>query len=237
MSVTPELRVSGLTVTYGGLHAVDGLDLEVHKGEVVSILGANGAGKSSTCRAVIGLVRSSGSVELVGRRLERQPAHVRAAAGIGFVPEGRHVVAPLTVLENLQLGGYRCSREDRREGLNRVHALFPILRERGNQASGMLSGGEQQMLAIGRALMSRPKVLVLDEPSMGLAPAIVKLVFESLVEVAATGVAVLVAEQNTGRVTAVADRVYLLRLGEVVAAGPASDFNDAAEVARLYFGG
>jgi branched-chain amino acid transport system ATP-binding protein len=162
---------------------------------------------------------------------------VRAAAGIGFVPEGRHVVAPLTVLENLQLGGYRCSRQDRREGLNRVHALFPILRERGNQASGMLSGGEQQMLAIGRALMSRPKVLVLDEPSMGLAPAIVKLVFESLVEVAATGVAVLVAEQNTGRVTAVADRVYLLRLGEVVAAGPASDFNDAAEVARLYFGG
>jgi branched-chain amino acid transport system ATP-binding protein len=237
MSATPELRVCGLTVTYGGVHALAGLDLEVHKGEVVSILGANGAGKSSTCRALIGLVRSSGSVELAGRRLGRQPAHVRAAAGIGFVPEGRHVIAPLTVLENLQLGGYRSSREDRREALDRVHALFPILQERGNQASGMLSGGEQQMLAIGRALMSRPKVLVLDEPSMGLAPAIVKLVFESIVEVAATGVAVLVAEQNTGRATAVADRVYVLRLGGVVAAGPASDFSDAAEVAHLYFGG
>lgn len=233
----PELAVNGLTVRYGSLTAVRGLDLRVADGKILALVGANGAGKSSTVSAIMGFTAAEGSVRVDGRELLSMRTYRRSSAGVGLVPEGRQVFAPLTVKENLLLGGYRLSRTHRADALDEVCRLFPILRERAKQLAGMLSGGEQQMLAIGRALMGRPRILLIDEPSMGLSPIVAKDVFAKIAAVAAIGTAVLVAEQDANRARQIADDLCLLRLGEVVARGAAATFGNVDDLAARYFGG
>jgi branched-chain amino acid transport system ATP-binding protein len=220
------LELDDLHVRYGGIQAVRGVSLSVDPGEVLVVLGANGAGKTSSLRAVAGLVPSTGSIRWEGRDLGRYAPHRRARAGLVLVPEGRRVFAPLTVEENLLLGAYRCSREQRRTGLAAAYEMFPRLLERRASPSGLLSGGEQQMLAIGRALMSGPRVVLMDEPSMGLAPAIVEDVMDAVARIAGQGVAVLMVEQNAVAALEVAHRAVVMERGVVALQG------DAAAIAR-----
>lgn len=239
--LTPEepggLRLRGLRVSYGGVEALRGLDLDVRPGRLVGLVGANGAGKSSALRAAMGLVPGRGSVEAGGRELLGSSASRRAAAGVSFVPEGRGVVTTMTVEENLLLGAYRRRSRALAASRREVCDLFPVLHERRAQSAGTLSGGEQQMLAVGRALMARPSILVLDEPSMGLAPVIATEVFRALRTIADGSAAVLVSDENARLVLGVADHVHVLRLGEVVAEGPPEHFADAATLGKHYFGG
>jgi branched-chain amino acid transport system ATP-binding protein len=230
------LELCGVDVSYGVVPALRGVDLTVGAGEVVALLGANGAGKTTLLRTVSGLVAAGGGkVLLDGASLRGLAVHEVAARGVGHVPEGRRVFARMTVVENLLMGAYR-DRRRAREGLDAVYALFPLLSERATQRAGTLSGGEQQMLAIGRALMARPRLLLLDEPSMGLAPLVVAKIFETVGRINADGVAVLLVEQNAASALAVAARGYVLETGRVAAADSARALLADDRVRRAYLG-
>jgi branched-chain amino acid transport system ATP-binding protein len=231
------LDVRGLEVRYGGIRAVKGIDFEVGEGELVCLIGANGAGKSSTLRALSGLVPSApGAVTFDGRDLADVPVFRRARAGLVMVPEGRGVFAQLSVDENLSMGAYTRADREVASDRSRVFDLFPRLAERRRQAAGTLSGGEQQMLAIGRALMSRPKLLALDEPSMGLAPIIAQKILEVIRDINRAGVTVLLVEQNARGALALSHRAYVMESGEVVLHGEASALLADPRVRRAYLG-
>jgi branched-chain amino acid transport system ATP-binding protein len=232
------LEVSGLEVRYGALHAVRGIDLKLQVGQVAVVLGSNGAGKTSTMNAICGSLKPhAGTVRLDGRDITGKRSHVAAGLGLVQVPEGRHIIGPLSVEENLQLGAYRTrSRSRVRELLAEMYELFPILGERRHTAGGLLSGGEQQMLAFGRALMSEPKTLLLDEPSMGLAPIIVDKIIESVALIAQRGLSILMVEQNALAAFELADYAYVLEQGEVILEGPVDQVKDDPLVLRAFLG-
>jgi branched-chain amino acid transport system ATP-binding protein len=232
------LEVRDLNVTYGVIHALKGINLEVREGEIVALVGANGAGKSTVLKALSGLVPSRGFIGFERKEITSVSAHRRVAMGIAMVPEGRGIFANMTVVENLLLGAYRNLRD--RVGtaaqLEEVFQEFPRLRERGKQLGGTLSGGEQQMLAIGRALMSRPKLMLLDEPSMGLAPTIVVRIFKIVKRIRELGTTVLLVEQNANAALKTADRAYVLETGTIVKSGVASELRRDPEVKAAYLG-
>ncbi|HWC46652.1 MAG TPA: ABC transporter ATP-binding protein [Casimicrobiaceae bacterium] len=232
------LKLERLEVSYGGIRAVKGIDVEVAAGELVCLIGANGAGKTTTLRAITGLVRAAaGRVRYAGEDLGRLRVHEIARRGLALVPEGRGVFPQLTVDENLAMGAY--ARRDHgavRNDVERVFSLFPRLRERRRQTAGTLSGGEQQMLAIARAMMSKPRLLLLDEPSMGLAPLMVQKVFETILAVAKEDVTILLVEQNAKLALEVSDRGYVMESGEVTLAGKASDLLHDPKVRSAYLG-
>jgi branched-chain amino acid transport system ATP-binding protein len=231
------LRIDDLHVNYGAIEAVRGVALEVLPGKVTLVLGANGAGKTTTLKAVAGLQPPHrGTVVLDGTDITGMSAHKVVARGIALVPEGRRVFAPLSVAENLRLGGYTAGRAEYDETLSRVYEMFPILHERRDGAAGLLSGGEQQMLAFGRALMSQPKVMLLDEPSMGLAPVVVDTILESVRAMSEAGIGILMVEQNAEAGLDVADEVVALARGEVVYSGVAGDARNHASVLRAFLG-
>lgn len=234
---TPLLEVDDLVVRYGKLTAVSGVTMAAHAGEVVLVLGANGAGKSSTLRAVAGQVpAASGAVRLAGRDITRSKAWRNVGSGLVLVPEGRQIFTDLTVHENLLLGGY--SNRDaslRQRTLEQVYELFPVLEERRTSPGGLLSGGEQQMLAFGRALMADPKVVLLDEPSMGLAPVMVDRIFETVRTICARGIAVVMVEQNVAALK-LADQVHVLEQGELVLSGSGAELRDDPRVVAAYLG-
>lgn len=231
------LRIDDLHVNYGAIEAVRGVALEVEPGKVTLVLGANGAGKTTTLKAVAGLQPPHrGTVVLDGRDITGLVAHKVVARGIALVPEGRRVFAPLSVAENLRLGGYTAGRAAYDETLAQVYEMFPILHERRNGPAGLLSGGEQQMLAFGRALMSQPKVMLLDEPSMGLAPVVVDTILESVRAMSDAGIGILIVEQNAEAGLDVADEVVALARGEVVYSGVAGDARNHASVLRAFLG-
>jgi len=230
------LAVESLDVRYGAIHALRGVSFEVKAGEIVSLIGSNGAGKSTLLRAISGLLRASaGRIVLRGVDVSRRAPEAIVALGCSHVPEGRRIFANLTVLENLQMGAWP-RRSAEAEGLERVFALFPRLRERLTQAGGTLSGGEQQMLAIGRALMAAPAVLLLDEPSLGLAPLLVRQIFEIVREINAQGTTVVLVEQNAHQALRLAGRAYVLETGALVLSGSASELARDPRVRRAYLG-
>jgi len=230
------LEVDYIEVRYGAIKALKGVSFEVREGEVVALLGANGAGKTTTQRTVSGMLRPSlGSIRYQGERIDGIPAHDLINLGICHVPEGRHVFPRMSVAENLEMGAFRFKRPDEKV-LARVLDLFPRLQERIKQQAGTLSGGEQQMLAIGRALMGKPKLLLLDEPSMGLAPLIVKQIFEIVAEINSTGVTVLLVEQNAAQALGLANRGYVLETGEIVLSGSGSELLADDRVRAAYLG-
>ncbi len=233
------LELVNLHVYYGNIHALKGISLQVEEGEIVALLGSNGAGKTTTLRTISGLLRPrEGTVHLRGEPIGHLPPHDIVFRGIGHAPEGRRIFARLTVEENLMMGAYaRTDAAGIRDDLERVFALFPRLRERIGQVAGTLSGGEQQMLAIGRALMARPRVLLLDEPSMGLAPVLVEQIFETVKGINAQGTTILLVEQNAYMALAIAQRGYVLRTGEIALSGPAAELQANEEVRRAYLGG
>jgi branched-chain amino acid transport system ATP-binding protein len=231
------LRIEGLSVRYGGVEALSGVDLEVADGEVVALLGANGAGKTTLVRALSAIVpKSSGRIVLDGRDISRAGSADVVAAGLVQVPEGRDVFAAMSVRENLLMGAYRFSRLDAGR-IDDVLELFPRLRERFDQRAGTLSGGEQQMLAIGRALLARPKLLMLDEPSLGLAPIVASLVFDTLAKLAGRGLTLLIAEQNARRALRLASRAYVLANGRIETAGAAAALAASPAIVAAYLGG
>ena len=216
----PILKVSDINVYYGAIHAIKGVSFEVNPGEVVTLIGANGAGKSTTLQTVSGLLHSrTGSIEFLGENLMGVPAHKVVAKGLAQVPEGRRVFLQMTVEENLEMGAYTRSGGDIDADLEKVYAYFPRLMERRRQIAGTLSGGEQQMLAMGRALMSRPKLLMLDEPSMGLAPILVEQIFKIIQTLHEAGTTILLVEQNAQAALSIADRGYVLETGKIVTSG------------------
>lgn len=232
------LQVSKLKVTYGGIQAVKGVDLCVGAGELVALIGSNGAGKTTTLKALSGLLHPvSGHVRYGGRDLSGVAAHQRAEMGIVLVPEGRGVFARMSVLENLQMGAYsRRSRQEIATDLERMFGLFPRLAERKKQLAGTLSGGEQQMVAMARALMSRPRLLMLDEPSMGLAPLMVQKIFATILDIAALGMSILLVEQNATLALKVAQRGYVMESGTIAVSGRASELLESDAVRRAYLG-
>ncbi len=232
------LTIENLVVYYGAVQALRGVSFAVDRGEIVSLIGANGAGKSTILRAISGIVRpSSGSILHDGVRIDGLPPHRIARLGLAHVPEGRGVFANMSVLENLEMGAYaRTSRQETRETLERVFALFPRLSERTGQLAGTLSGGEQQMLAIGRAMMQRPVILLLDEPSMGLSPLLVREIFLLLAEINRSGTTILLVEQNAYMALSVARRAYVLETGEIRIEGKAADLRENPEVRAAYLG-
>jgi len=230
------LEIRGLEVRYGGIRAVRGIDLEVGKGELVCLIGANGAGKSSTLRAVAGLVAAAGAIRFGGTELAGVPAFRRARSGLVMVPEGRGVFSRLTVEENLAMGAYSRADAGVASDRGRVLELFPRLAERRTQIAGTLSGGEQQMLAIGRALMSRPTLLALDEPSMGLAPIAARLILEVIRDINRDGVTVLLVEQNAQGALALAHRAYVMESGEITISGEARALLADPRVREAYLG-
>jgi branched-chain amino acid transport system ATP-binding protein len=234
-----ELRLTDIHTYYGHIHALQGISLEVRHGEIVTLLGANGAGKTTTLKTIHGLLHPrEGRIEFEGRDITRMPAHEHVAVGIGQAPEGRRIFARMTVLENLQMGAY--SRRDVRtldDDFNRVFELFPVLKERRSQVAGTLSGGEQQMLAIGRALMIRPRLLMLDEPSLGLSPILVEEIFSIITDINRQGATILLVEQNALMALGVANRGYVLQTGRIVRAGEAKELLQDEEVRKAYLGG
>jgi branched-chain amino acid transport system ATP-binding protein len=228
------LTVSNLNVRYGNIHATQGLNLQVYEGELVCLIGANGAGKSSTLNALAGIVTSTGSMNYQGVEISKLATHQRVAQGIALVPEGRGVFPKMTVLENLQMGAYL--HQLQQSELDAVFARFPRLAERRDQLAGTLSGGEQQMLAIGRALLSRPKLLLLDEPSMGLAPLMIELIFNTLSELKKSGLSILLVEQNARGALQLADRAYVLEHGEMTLSGTGQELLHDARVQAAYLG-
>ena len=228
------LSVKNLNVRYGNIHAVQGLDLQVNDGELVCLIGANGAGKSSTLNALAGLVASTGSVNYQGTEIVKLASHQRVAQGLALVPEGRGVFPKMTVLENLQMGAYLHKLQP--SELEDVFARFPRLADRKDQLAGTLSGAEQQMLAIGRALLSRPKLLLLDEPSMGLAPLMIELIFNTLAELKKSGLSILLVEQNARGALQLADRAYVLEHGEMTLSGTGQELLHDARVQAAYLG-
>ena len=234
----PALRVRDLTAGYGGLPALHGVSLEVNRGEIVALVGANGAGKSTLLRAIAGLLQPrSGRIELDGQRIDGRPAHEIVRSGIAYVPEGRRLFGRLTVMDNLLLGAFT-HRDvgERAHALDEVTALFPVLKDRARQLAGTLSGGEQQMLAIGRGLMSRPRVLLLDEPSLGIAPKLVARIYEALLSINRTGLTLLLVEQNVRAALACASRAYVLQTGRIIREGASSELLGSDLVRRAFLG-
>jgi len=232
------LKVTGLKVSYGGIQAVKGVDFEVHEGELVSLIGSNGAGKTTTMKAITGtLAINGGDIEYLGKSIKGQGPWDLVKQGLAMVPEGRGVFTRMTIMENLQMGAY--IRDDKSEievDIEKMFTIFPRLRERKDQLAGTMSGGEQQMLAMGRALMSRPKVLLLDEPSMGLSPIMVDKIFEVVKDVYAQGVTVLLVEQNASRALSIADRGYVMESGIVTMTGDAKHMLNDPKVRAAYLG-
>ena len=230
------LTVDNINVYYGSIHAIKGISFEVNEGEIVTLIGANGAGKSTTLNTIAGLLHShTGSVTFLGENLGKVPAHKIVSRGLALVPEGRRVFSTLTVLQNLKLGAY--TRKDKAEmdaTLNMIYQRFPRLKERVNQPAGTLSGGEQQMLAMGRALMSHPKLIVLDEPSMGLSPIYVNEVFDIIQSINRDGVTVLLVEQNAKKALSIANQAYVLETGKIVLSGDAKQLMNDDKVKKAY---
>ena len=233
------LRVEDINVYYGAIHAIKGISLEVNDGEIVALIGSNGAGKSTTLRTISGLMKpKTGRIMYDGEDITGVPAHKIVGKGLCQVPEGRHVFANLNVLENLELGAYlRTDKEGIAKDMEMVFEKFPRLLERKDQLSGTLSGGEQQMLAMARALMSRPKLLLLDEPSMGLAPLLIKEIFNIIKEINASGTTVLLVEQNANMALSIADKAYVLETGRITLSGTAAELASSEEVRKAYLGG
>jgi branched-chain amino acid transport system ATP-binding protein len=232
------LQVEGLNVFYGAIQALKGISFDVQEGEIVTLIGANGAGKSTTLKTVSGMIRSrGGSIKFKGKDISSVPPHQVVSGGMAHVPEGRRVFANLSVRENLLLGAYTVSDRSRvAQTMERVFAWFPRLKERLNQPAGTLSGGEQQMLAMGRGLMSEPTLLMLDEPSMGLSPILVQQVFDIIREINRAGTSILLVEQNAFMALAIASRAYVLETGHVVLSGPASELREDPKVRAAYLG-
>lgn len=232
------LKIDDLHVYYGNIHALKGVSLQVDQGEIVTLIGSNGAGKSTTLNTICGLVKAaSGTIHYNGDNITNQPPYKIVGRGISLAPEGREVFPALTVQENLRLGAYtRKHKEEIDANFARVYDLFPRLRERVNQQAGTLSGGEQQMLAIGRALMSQPQLLLLDEPSMGLAPNLVVQIFELIVEINKQGTTILLIEQNANMALSVANRAYCLETGNITISGNACDLADDPRIKSAYLG-
>jgi len=232
------LRLTNIDTYYGEIHILESLDLNVHEGELVSLLGGNASGKSTTLKTILGLVQPrNGAVEFRGEEVTGRTTSYRIQKGMAIVPENRRLFGPMTVLENLEMGAYLIrDTKGRKEDFERVYTLFPLLYERRAQLAGTLSGGEQQMVAMGRALMSRPKLLLMDEPSMGLAPILVERSFEIIQQVHQSGVAMLVVEQNANMALSIADRGYVLSTGRLVLEGPAKDLLAHEDLRKAYLG-
>ena len=231
------LEVSDIHTHYGAIQALKGVSLEVEEGEVVTMIGSNGAGKSTTLRSISGLTpASSGTVRFQGEDITRLPAHEVVGLGMALCPEGRHCFARMSVRENLDLGAYLRSGAEVSEDLERVYDLFPRLKERERQKAGTMSGGEQQMLAIGRALMARPKLLMLDEPSMGIAPVLVQRIYETIKKINRQGISILLVEQNANYALDIATRGYVLETGRVALADDSAQLRDNPDVQRAYLG-
>jgi branched-chain amino acid transport system ATP-binding protein len=233
----PLLRLSGINTFYGEIHILQDVDLEVQEGELVCLLGGNASGKSTTLKTILGLVQPrGGQVEFDGEDVTERSTSYRIGRGMAIVPENRRLFAPMTVLENLEMGGYLRPREELKGEFERIYELFPVLYERRQQLAGTLSGGEQQMVAMGRALMSRPKLMLMDEPSMGLAPILVERSFEIIQQVHEAGVAVLVVEQNANVSLSIADRGYVLQTGRIVLADEARKLLQDENLRKAYLG-
>lgn len=236
--MAPLLKVDNIEVYYGMIKALKGVSFEVNKGEIVALIGANGAGKTTTLHTVTGLIpAASGKITLDGKDLGKVPAHKIVSMGMAHVPEGRRVFAALSVYDNLKMGAY--TRKDKKEieaSLEMVFEAFPRLKERRNQVAGTLSGGEQQMLAMGRALMSKPRIILMDEPSMGLSPLYVTEIFEIIKKIKSEGTTVLLVEQNANMALQVADRAYVLETGKIIMDGKASDLMNDERVRKAYLG-
>ena len=231
------LRLHDVNSYYGAIHALRGINIEVRRGEIVTLIGANGAGKTTTLRTISGLLHPrQGTVELDGADISHVPPHELVTRGIGHAPEGRRIFSRLTVYENLLMGGFTRSKAENDEQVAHVYELFPRLKERHSQKGGTLSGGEQQMLAIGRALMTRPSVLLLDEPSLGLAPILVQQIFKIVREINDRGMTILLVEQNALQALSIANRGYVLQTGEVVLSGSSQDLMVNETVRKAYLG-
>lgn len=233
------LKIENLQLNYGVIKALKGITLEVNQGEIVTLIGANGAGKTSTLKAISRIEKiSGGSIYFDGKDISSMDAQDIVKIGISHVPEGRHVFSEMSVLENLQLGAYlRKDKDGIAEDLKKVYERFPVLKERSKQSAGTLSGGEQQMLAMGRALMAKPKILLLDEPSMGLAPILVKEIFSIIEDIKKQGTTVLLVEQNARMAMSIADRVYVMESGSIVLNGSGEELMNSEEIQKAYLGG
>ena len=235
--MTNILKVDDIHVYYGAIHAIKGVSFQVGEGEIVTLIGANGAGKTTTLQTVSGLLRArSGSIAFCGENISRIPAHKIVERGLAQVPEGRRIFLRMTVQENLEMGAYTNNR-DVADTLDYVYEQFPRLKERRRQIGGTLSGGEQQMLAMGRALMSRPKLMMLDEPSMGLAPILVEQIFEIIANLHKNGTTILLVEQNAQMALSVADRAYVMETGKITLSGTGKELAASEEVKKAYLGG
>lgn len=232
------LKVENLEVCYGMIQAIKGVSFEVNEGEVIALIGANGAGKTTILHTVTGLIPAkAGSIEFGGQNLLKTPAHKIVSMGMAHVPEGRRIFQELTVFENLKLGAYtRSSKSEIEETIRMVYGKFPRLEERKDQIAGTLSGGEQQMLAMGRALMSHPKIILMDEPSMGLSPLYVNEIFKIIEEISSAGTTVLLVEQNAKKALSIADRAYVLETGKIVLEGKAKDLINDDSIKKAYLG-
>ncbi len=235
----PILKVDDIHVWYGSIHAIKGISFEVYEGEIVTLIGANGAGKSTTLNTISGLLHSrGGSITFHGEDLAKVPAHKMVGKGLAQVPEGRRVFLQMTVEENLDMGAYsRAAGAEAKKDLDRVYELFPRLKERQRQIAGTLSGGEQQMLAMGRALMSRPKLLMLEEPSMGLAPILLEQFFEIIQSLHKSGSTILLVEQNAQAALSIANRGYVLETGKIVTTGTGAELLASPAIKKAYLGG
>ena len=232
------LKVDNINVYYGAIHAIKGISFEVNEGEIVTLIGANGAGKSTTLQTVSGLLRSrTGSIEFNGENISHVPAHKLVYKGLAQVPEGRRIFLQMSVEENLEMGAFTQKNAGIDADLESVYEKFPRLRERKKQIAGTLSGGEQQMLAMGRALMSHPKLLMLDEPSMGLAPILVEQIFDIIRQLHKNGTTILLVEQNAQMALSVADRAYVLETGKITLSGTGKELAESDEVRKAYLGG
>ena len=232
------LKVNDINVYYGAIHAIKGVSLEVDEGEIVTLIGANGAGKTTTLNTIAGLLRPrTGTVEFAGEDLARTPGHKIVSKGLALVPEGRRVFLQMSVEDNLEMGAFTQPKGTIAPGLERVYQQFPRLKERRRQIAGTLSGGEQQMLAMGRALMSKPKLMMLDEPSMGLAPILVEQIFDIIRELHKSGTTILLVEQNAQAALSVADRGYVLETGKIVTSGTGAELLSSPAIKKAYLGG